>query len=693
MLKKLTLFACSALVASHAFSADNNKQLETVLVEGKQENTKISTGSRLNLDMMEIPATVNIINGDAIRERQDFTVIEAVTRSAGFSSEATPGNGGQSIAARGFRGQGAVTKLYDGTSYFNAYGTITSPFDTWGVERIEVLKGPASVLYGEGGIGGAINVIPKKPSQQQSGALRATSGQNNTGFIGLSLNGGLTETLAARVDYSSYQSDGWVDNGDTETDALAVALLWEATDDLDITLRYDSSDQKPMLYSGTATKNGGFIKGLEYSNFQISDSKIRYQDESIRLKADWTISSEMSLQTELYHLESDRFWKVIENFSADDADDDSGPIKRGGPALLAHDLSQDGLRTNLNFANEVGTIRMTSSVGFEFNTVSFVRPFNFGSANGDAAAITIDPKNFNPGLYSDVTSDTELGNKRVSADLDQYALFAESQLELTEQLSFVLGLRYENFTTDFETTGSGNFDQSQDALTSRMGAVFDINDATAVYAQHSTGASHPTTNLLTARKSNKEADFIKTEQLELGIKQNLLDGRIQWALAYFDITRNNLTDDDPTSDDPTVKIDIPEQTSEGFEFSISSNLSNSLQVYANASVLDAKTGKDTTRLVPEQTANIGATWQPIDALQFMADIRYVGEREDGSNPIPSYNVVDASAKFNVNNDMSLTLKVDNLFDEVYTASTIDYYDAVWLVGKPRTVSITIDYGF
>ncbi|MCY4039723.1 MAG: TonB-dependent receptor, partial [Gammaproteobacteria bacterium] len=87
--------------------------IEEISVYGQQISSQNSTGSRLNLGVLETPATVEIISGDSIRDRLDFTVIEAVTRTAGFTNEAVPDNGSQSIAARGFSGQGAVTKLYD----------------------------------------------------------------------------------------------------------------------------------------------------------------------------------------------------------------------------------------------------------------------------------------------------------------------------------------------------------------------------------------------------------------------------------------------------------------------------------------------------------------------------------------------------------------------------------------------------
>ena len=103
-----------------------------------------------------------------------------------------------------------MTKLYDGTSYYTAAGTITFPFDTWGVEHVEVLKGPSSVLYGEGGIGGAINVIPSKPQRERSGDVRLILGEGDTQFIGIDYTNALGDSAAFRIDYSNSQSDNWV---------------------------------------------------------------------------------------------------------------------------------------------------------------------------------------------------------------------------------------------------------------------------------------------------------------------------------------------------------------------------------------------------------------------------------------------------------------------------------------------------
>ena len=680
----------STVLGSDAESGKLN--IEEVSVYGRQDNTQSSTGSRIDLTIMETPATVDIIDGESIRDRLDFTVLEAVTRSAGFSNEANPGNGGQSIAARGFRGQGAVTKLYDGSNYFTAAGTITFPFDTWGVERIEILKGPSSVLYGEGGIGGAINVIPKIPEQEDSGQLRVTAGEDNTTFYGVGLTGDLTDNMAYRVDFSNRQSDNWIDNSGSESEMLSLALSWLASEDLSLSLRYDYGDQKPMKYFGIPVVNGDFAHEYLESNFNVVDAEISYEDQAIRLKSDWTISGAVSMQAEYYHLETERLWKNAEFYSLDSS---TGLIDRFDPLVILHDMEHDGLRVNFVSNHDLPGIGLRSSAGFEVNDISFERPSNFGPGNPNRVDFgvdsdAIDPNNFIPGILSDLTTADALPD--TFSEVDQFALFTESQLKFNDQFSIVLGLRYDDVETDYNRVGQAPFEQSVDVLTGRIGAVYDINDDSVLYAQYGTGATHPNNSLVTASASNRQADFIDSEQVEVGIKQLLLGGRLQWNLAWFDIVKNDLVEDNPDSGNPDDLILIPEQTSQGVELGFDFRINDALQAYGNAGILEAETDTGVTpTYVPEKTANLGLTWTPIEHLRLIVYARYLGERFHPSIPIPSYTVMDTTASLSINEQLSIIIKADNVFDERY--ASMAYYSSTWLVGKPRTFSVTANYRF
>ena len=121
-----------------------------------------SAGSRLGLSIQNTPASVDVISRERIDARGDTTVNEATSRAAGFSSLAHPGNSGSDLSVRGFTGSSSVMHLYDGVRQYGGLG-VSYPFHAWAVERIEVLRGPASVIDGDGAIGGVVNVVPRKP--------------------------------------------------------------------------------------------------------------------------------------------------------------------------------------------------------------------------------------------------------------------------------------------------------------------------------------------------------------------------------------------------------------------------------------------------------------------------------------------------------------------------------------------------
>lgn len=686
--------AISAACGLHAATAAaqpaaGTRNMEELLVYGAAGGAAPETGSRLGLTLLETPATVDLIDGDAIRARLDTSVLDAVTRSASFTNESNPGNGHSSIAARGFRGQGTVTKLYDGTNYYTAAGTITFPFDTWGVERIEVLKGPSSVLYGEGGIGGAINVVPRRPDYERSGDLRLVVGENNTTFLGLDYTGPISDSVAYRVDLSKSRSDNWVNDGDSDAEMVSFALRWDVSEDLALSARYDWGDQSPMKYFGIPVVDGDFVRAFVGQNFNVADAEVRYEDASLRLKADWRISDMTSLQAEVFNLSTDRYWANTEYYSYDSG---TGLVDRWDPLVIGHDMDHSGLRTNLRFAPADG--RINASLGFEINDISFTRPTNFGPANPDPIDWgndfdTVDPRSFRRGVLADLTDAPVLLDNQ--SDVSQYAVFGEAQLHITNQLALVGALRFDDFQTDYVRLGQPPIDQNADALTGRLGLVYDWSDRSALYAQYGTGATHPSNSVVTASAANREAELIESEQIELGIKRRVAGSGLQWNLALFDIKRNNLIEDDPDSGDPSDLIVIPKQTSQGIEFGFSYAASDSFVLYGNIATLDAETDTgETPTYVPEDTYNLGFAWN-AGPVRFIADARYVGERYHPSVPIPSYTVVDASVRWAASDALAFTIKGDNLFDELYASTS--YYSDTWLVGKPRTLSVAVDYDF
>jgi iron complex outermembrane receptor protein len=206
------------------------------------------------------------------------------------------------------------------------------------------------------------------------------------------------------------------------------------------------------------------------------------------------------------------------------------------------------------------------------------------------------------------------------------------------------------------------------------------------------GATHPSSSIVTGSVANQAADMIETEQFEIGLKHQVEGTGFAWNVALFDIVRKNSIFDDASSGDPDDVIVIPEITSQGVEIGFTYTASDNFQVYGNAAPLNLEdeTGANPGQYAPEQTANLGLMWGIGNSVRLIADARYVGERF-GDIPMPSYTVVDASLRFDLNDSIGFTFKADNVFDELYASS--NYYAETWSVGKPRTASVAFDYRF
>jgi Outer membrane receptor for ferrienterochelin and colicins len=169
---------------------------------------QVSVGSNLDLTPLQTPASVTVINRQQLEERGDASITDAITRAPGYSAMGHPGNSGSALSARGFTDATSVMRLYDGLRQYGGVG-VSFPFDTWNIDRIEVLSGPASVIYGDGAIGGVVNVIPKKPTRGKiENEIETTIGTHNTRRLGLGSGGAINEMLSYRVDIAGDRSEG-----------------------------------------------------------------------------------------------------------------------------------------------------------------------------------------------------------------------------------------------------------------------------------------------------------------------------------------------------------------------------------------------------------------------------------------------------------------------------------------------------
>lgn len=684
--------AISAILSTAAAQAAD--RVEEVTVFGQRVPsvlvTTSSTASRLGITPLETPASVEIIEGELIRQRGDANIVEAITRATGLSNDASPGDGGTSMSTRGFVGHNSIMQMYDGVRLFIGAGTVTFPFDTWTADRIEVLRGPASVMYGQGAIGGVINVVPRKPEiAGAEGEALVGVGTDGRLNAAVDFNQPINEEMAYRVDASYRQADNWVDRGDSDSLALSGSFLWQPSDRLSVTLAADYGDQTPMQYFGVPLRDGRIDESLRDFNYNVADADIHYEDVATRLGVRFDVNDNVTLSNTAYYLDTDRRWYNVEEYYLDDA---TNTVERLFYLEILHHQKQKGDHFDATFRQDFGASSNTIVVGFDWNTVDFEHVNN--SPYGGSTIVPV--RGFNPGRFINLAGTYP----KFATDTEQYAVFFEDRFELNDQWSFIGGARYDN--NEYERTNLLNgatFGGEFSDTTWRAGVVFQPNENTSLYAQYAT-AVDAVGSIASLSQSQVDLDLTTGKQIEVGVKQSLLDRRFEWTLAVYRIVKEDLLAEDRSTPDPTDVAQVGEQSSKGVEASVAYTINDRWRIDANATLLDAKydeNGADTGNVpngVPEQLANVWASYQFLEDWRARAGVRYVGKKYlDSANTtvLPSYSVIDAALDWSATDSLTVGAHVRNATDKTYALAA--YGGAQIILGMPRTWELQARYRF
>ncbi|RZF65964.1 TonB-dependent receptor [Sphingomonas populi] len=719
-MRYLTSCAALAITAAtaplHAQTALNtNSDADNILVIGERQQPSLTipntTGSRLGLTALETPATLSTIDGDLIRARGDMSVVEAASRAPGISNVGNLGNGGTALAARGFSGQGSVLQLIDGVRLFPVAGTITFPTDPWMVQRIDILSGPASVLYGQGALGGAVNVVMRKPNTDRTEAEGEIGyGSQNTFHVAAGVGGPLNDRLSYRIDGSYRRSDGYVDRGQSRSYALSGTLRWTPTETLVVTVRDDYGNQRPMRYFGTPLIDGRLDTAVRDRNYNTRDGHVRYQDNRTSLQVDWTPSGSLTFSNQVYRLTSKRAWLNLESYcwvgangfcpsGLNEQPATPGQIYRTGMTGIVHDQTQWGDQGSATWRTSLADgIGNDLVVGFDANLIKTRYSHNFGA---DPQVSVVDPFDFDPG----VIVDTQGIAPRYRTRTDEVSVFAEDRLKVGDHVSIVGGVRHERDRIkrwSIAPSGADSFalDKTLTNTTWRVGGVYQPIKTVSLYAQYATGVD-PLGTLTTYSTGQVQFSNATGDQVEIGAKAVFLGGRGTATIAAYRIVKKGLL----AQRTPTSPVEqIGQRSAKGIEATVSLDLPHGFGIDANGSILDARfdafrSGGDnlagnTPPDVPERMANLWLRWDATRQLQARAGLRYVGRQlSDNANRfrLPGYATIDATVSYAVTRNVAVDVHAYNLLDKDYATNA--YGDQQWVLGRPRSVDVSLRAGF
>ena len=709
-----TVLTTSATAQTHAADAASATTLDTLQVHGQRlriRDTVQDTGSRLGLSQRETPASLQVIGREEIARRGARTTRETFELANGAMVGNVPGNPAV-VTLRGFSGN-TISVLHDGVR-LGASTFVTRDGDTWGLERVEVLRGPASVLYGEGTMGGAINLVTRRPgTEAQSFDAMLGVGSFGARRAGLGINQPLSDTLALRFDASGLRSDSLYDieNNKVEMSTLQAGLAWTPRETLSMQFawQYAQDDStgtyqgSPMVALEDAVAPSRVVRSADglvideatrHVNYNPVGAHTGARSDLLRWNTTVDLSSHWTLRNDLAWYRADRDFVYSDDWLYDRT---SRQFARGAQRVF-HDHRFWNERLALAYDGPLAGRRNRFTVGVEFNDTDFVNPRRSGSI-APVAALDPDVGAFPAGDSPVFTSD-----QLFSTGLRTRAVFVEDAFNLTPRWLLVGGVRYERIDLDRRidnriTGATTTFSPRYLPLSWRIGSVFDLREHVQLYGQYSTAAS-PVSSMLTIQTASGIFDLTDARSLEAGIKADVWDERLSLTAAAYRIERDDILTRDPA--DPSISVQGGRQSSQGLELSADLQATRGLRLDASATwgrarfdeLLEAggidRRGNRPGN-VPNGTASVAATYRFATLpVAIGASGHHVGGfYTDNANSIHvrGRTTFDAWASYDWSR-ASLALRVRNLSDVLY--GEYSGYPATHVyLGAPRSIEMTL----
>ncbi|SFP38853.1 TonB-dependent siderophore receptor [Pseudomonas sp. NFPP28] len=648
--------------------------------------TRSASATRTDTSIHETPQSISVVSRAVVEDIGATRLQDALDYAGGVGR------------ANNFGGQGLTTFTVRGFTtgefYRNGFpinrGYPNMP-DANTIERLEVLRGPATMLYGRGDPGGTFNVVTKQPLAERTVTLGSQLNDQGMKRGTLDASGPLDEEgrLAYRLNVVGEGGDTFRDHVETERYGVTPVLTWQASDDTKV------------IFEGDFMRNNHPLdRGLtRFANQKGTPSRDTFWgDKDVgKLHNDNSMA-----QLRFEHLLNDN-WTLGGGFQWLDGTLQGNAIEANSLAADGHTLNRNFNYRKLEWTDKDTQLNLTghfSTGGFDHTLLTGVEfeDYDYKSIiQRSSAAYTSDIFNPvygkpRPALTSTPTHDKE--------NLKTYAAFVQDQVALTERLKVLAGARFERFEHQYETyvKGGQSWEASDNAVTPRVGVTYDLTDTLAVYAD-AARSFKPNTG---ASRDGAGFEPEKGKSYEMGIKWEGLDRQLSVDAAIYQIDKKNVLTTDP--EDANYKVAAGQVRSRGFDLNVAGNLTPEWRVIGGYAYVDAEVTKDNTIRVGSPLANIPRnSFSLLNVYEFQdgrlkglglgAGAKYVDERVGQTSntafSMDAYTVVDLLGYYKVNDKVRLNLDVKNLFNRDFEEGAFGNFYAY--PGAPRTVQVGIAY--
>lgn len=679
--------------ASEKTGTSDETTLKTVVVQAGADETATSpvtgyvakrtaSATKTDTPVADTPQAISVVTPEQMRDQGAQTVQDALRYVAGVRSEP------YGLDSRGdwsmMRGADPVIFL-DGLQQTFGYYASSRP-DPFTLARIDVLKGPSSVLYGQGTVGGIVNLQSKRPQAEQQGELQLQLGSFDRRQFAADVTGAATadETLLYRLVAVKRDSETQVNFVDDDRLVLMPSLTWRPTDAVEWTVLFNyqqdetGSSTQFLPHAGTVLPAPNGLPEIPYDVFMSEPGFDEYDTEqtaltsllSIQLNDHWQFrqnlrraESEVSYQT-IYP----QFRPTLQP---------NGDINRvywiAKPELeyltVDHQLQAD-------FGDR--TLQQTWLIGVDYQDATTNRDWAYGAAT---------PLNLYNPVYGNFTAPTSLLSDPENT-VKQLGIYAQAQLTFDERWLTTVGLRRDQ--TENRTEGAGS--QKDDATSVRAAVMYKASNGLHPYLSY-TESFQP---LIGLDVYGEAFEPLQGEQVELGLKYQPEGSNSLVTVSLYDLKESNQTVSVEVNG-VLGQVQAGEASAQGVELESLLQMTDDWALIGNYTYTDTAVN-DGPRIasVPEHLASLWSQHRfaiaGISGFRAGLGVRYTGDSWDGADTLktPAYTLYDAMFGYDVG-DVSFTLTVNNLEDETYYSTCLARGDC--FIGSKRNVIGTVSYLF
>ena len=652
--------------------------------------TRSVSATRTDTSIHETPQSISVVSKDVVEDLGATRLQDALDYAGGVGR------------ANNFGGQGLTTFTVRGFTtgefYRNGFpinrGYPNMP-DANTIERLEVLRGPATMLYGRGDPGGTFNVVSKQPLAERTVTLGSQLNDQGMKRGTLDASGPLDDEgrLAYRLNVLGKGGDTFRDHVETERYGVTPVITWQATDDTKVTFEGDFMRNNHPLDRGlTRFPNQRGTPSRDTFWGDKDAGKLHNDNNMAQLRFEHALNDNWTLGGGFQWFYGSLKGNAIEANGPGSLGADGRTLQRNFNYRKLEWTDKD-YQLNLTGHFSTGGFDHTLLTGIEYEDYDYKSIIQRSSAVAGTYPIDIfDPVygQTRPALTRTPTHDKE--------NLKTYAAFVQDQVALTERLKVLAGARFERFEHDYQNYVGKSWQAADNAVTPRLGVIYDLTDTVAVYAD---AARSFKPNTGASREGGGFAPE-KGKSYEMGVKWEALDRQLSVDAAIYQIEKKNVLTTDPV--DNTFSVAAGQVRSRGFDLNVAGNLTPEWRVIGGYAYVDAEVTRDNTLRSGTRLMNIPRnSFSLLNVYEFQDGAlkglglgvggKYVdqraGQTANTAFSMDAYTVVDLLGYYKVNERVRLNLDVKNLFNREYEEGAFGNIYAY--PGAPRTVQVGIAY--